>query len=67
MLESDHLPSFLLSAALFAGSGPAPSAHFYSTPSPVSVRKSVIIGALFFVGTAILLFVRPSNDNRSDQ
>ena len=28
----------------------------------VSVRESVIIGALFFVGAAILWFIRPSND-----
>jgi hypothetical protein len=28
---------------------------------PVSVRESVIIGALFFVGAAILLFIRPSD------
>jgi hypothetical protein len=26
---------------------------------PVSVRENVIIGALFFVGAAILLFIRP--------
>ena len=29
---------------------------------PVSSRESVIIGALFFVGAAILLFIRPSDD-----
>jgi membrane protein YdbS with pleckstrin-like domain len=29
---------------------------------PVSARESVIIGALFFVGAAILLFIRPSDD-----
>ena len=28
----------------------------------VSVRESVIIGALFFVGAAVLWFIRPSND-----
>jgi hypothetical protein len=26
----------------------------------VSVRESVVIGALFFVGAAILFFIRPS-------
>ena len=31
---------------------------------PVSTRESVIIGALFFVGAAILLFVRPSDDEK---
>ena len=31
---------------------------------PVSARESVIIGALFFVGAAILLFVRPSDDEK---
>jgi hypothetical protein len=31
---------------------------------PVSVRESVIIGALFFVGAAILLFIRPSDGKR---
>jgi bifunctional non-homologous end joining protein LigD len=31
---------------------------------PVSARESVIIGALFFVGAAILLFLGPSNDKR---
>jgi hypothetical protein len=29
---------------------------------PVSARESAIIGALFFVGAAILLFIRPSDD-----
>jgi hypothetical protein len=29
---------------------------------PVSGRESVIIGALFFVGAAILMFIRPSHD-----
>ena len=29
---------------------------------PVSARESVIIGALFFVGAAILMFIRPSHD-----
>jgi hypothetical protein len=29
---------------------------------PVSVRESVIIGALFFVGAAVLWFIRPSDD-----
>jgi hypothetical protein len=28
---------------------------------PVSVRESVIIGALFFIGAAILMFIRPSH------
>jgi hypothetical protein len=32
---------------------------------PVSVRESMIIGALFFVGAAILLFIRPSDDKTS--
>jgi len=31
---------------------------------PVSSRESAIIGALFFVAAAILMFIRPSNDNR---
>ena len=31
---------------------------------PVSGRESVIIGSLFFVGAAILLFIRPSDDKR---
>jgi hypothetical protein len=29
---------------------------------PVSARESLVIGALFFVGAAILFFVRPSDD-----
>ena len=29
---------------------------------PVSARESVVIGALFFVGAAVLLFIRPSDD-----
>ena len=29
---------------------------------PVSSRESAIIGALFFVAAAILMFIRPSND-----
>ena len=29
---------------------------------PVSVHESMIIGALFFIGAAILLFIRPSDD-----
>jgi hypothetical protein len=29
-----------------------------------SFRESAIIGALFFVGAAILWFIRPSNDER---
>jgi hypothetical protein len=29
---------------------------------PVSARESAIIGALFFAGAAILLFIRPSDD-----
>ncbi len=29
---------------------------------PISARESVIIGALFFAGVAILLFVRPQDD-----
>ena len=29
---------------------------------PVSARESAIIGALFFAGAAILLFVRPSDE-----
>jgi len=29
---------------------------------PVSAREIAIIGALFFVGAAILLFIRPSDD-----
>ena len=29
---------------------------------PISARESVIIGALFFVGAAILWFVRPPDD-----
>ena len=31
---------------------------------PVSVRESVVIGALFFVGAAIPSFIRPSDDKR---
>jgi len=31
---------------------------------PVSVRESVIIGALFFVAAAILWFIRPSSDDK---
>jgi len=31
---------------------------------PVSGRESVIIGALFFVGAAILFFIRPPDDKR---
>ncbi len=31
---------------------------------PVSGRESLIVGALFFVGAAILFFIRPSNDKR---
>jgi hypothetical protein len=33
---------------------------------PVSARESAIVGALFFAGAAILLFVRPSNGPRGD-
>jgi len=33
---------------------------------PVSARESAIIGALFFAGAAILLFVRPSSGPRDD-
>ena len=29
---------------------------------PVSARESVVVGALFFVAAAILMFVRPSDD-----
>jgi hypothetical protein len=29
---------------------------------PVGARESMIIGALFFVGAAILFFIRPSNN-----
>jgi hypothetical protein len=29
---------------------------------PISGRESEIIGALFFVGAAILIFIRPSDD-----
>jgi hypothetical protein len=32
---------------------------------PVSVRESTIIGALYFVGAAILLFIRPPDDRGS--
>ena len=31
---------------------------------PVSARESIVIGALFFVGAAILFFIRPSDDKR---
>ena len=31
---------------------------------PVSGRESLVIGALFFVGAAILFFIRPSDDKR---
>jgi hypothetical protein len=31
---------------------------------PVSAGESLIIGALFFAGAAILLFVRPSDEER---
>jgi hypothetical protein len=31
---------------------------------PVSTRESIVIGALFFVGAAILFFIRPSDGKR---
>jgi hypothetical protein len=31
---------------------------------PVSAHESMVIGALFFVGAAILFFIRPSDDKR---
>jgi hypothetical protein len=45
------------------GTGPEPADGTGDCNAlPVSARESAIIGALFFVGVAILFFIRPSDD-----
>jgi hypothetical protein len=57
-------------AIVFAAAGavcwlwPGAIAAFLFHTLPVSARESAIIGALFFIGAAILLFIRPSDDKR---
>ena len=53
-------------AVVFAVAGVVcrvPSALFCSIPCASAVHESMIIGALFFIGAAILLFIRPPDEN----
>jgi hypothetical protein len=58
----------MILAIVFAGAGavcwlwPGAIGGLLFHALPVSARESAIIGALFFAGAAILLFIRPSDD-----